>query len=58
MAGWKETLIDILKLTDEVKGLSKDVDRLEEKFNSVDRRVVRLETMVEIAQNQNRVKAD
>lgn len=49
MAGWKELLLDMLKLTDEVKRLNKDIDRLEGHVVDVDKRVVRLETLVEVA---------
>jgi phage shock protein A len=49
MTGWKELLLDILKLTDEVKRLNREVERLEDHVVGVDKRVVRLETMVEIA---------
>ena len=48
MAGWKELLLDTLKLTDEVKRLNRDIERLESHVVDVDKRVVRLETMVEI----------
>lgn len=49
MAGWKDLLIDILKLTDEVKRLNQSVDRLQGHVIDVDKRVVRLETLVEVA---------
>jgi hypothetical protein len=49
MTGWKELLVDILKLTDEVKRLNRDVERLQDHVVGVDKRVVRLETMVEMA---------
>ena len=52
MAGWKELLLDTLKLTDEVKQLNRDIERLDQHVVDVDKRVVRLETMVEIAQHQ------
>ena len=48
MAGWKELLLDTLKLTDEVKRLNRDIERLESHVADVDKRVVRLETMVEM----------
>lgn len=50
MAGWKELLLDTVKLTDEVKRLNRDIERLDRHVVEVDKRVVRLETMVEIAQ--------
>lgn len=52
MAVWKELLLDMLKLTDEVKRLNKDIDRLEDHVVDVDKRVVRLETLVEVAKIQ------
>lgn len=50
MAGWKELLIDVLKLTDETKRLNQDIDKLQSHVVDVDKRVVRLETLVEVAQ--------
>jgi hypothetical protein len=55
MAGWKELLIDVLKLTDETKRLNKDIDRLQSHVIDIDKRVVRLETLVEVAKYQNRL---
>ncbi len=52
MAGWKELLLDTLKLTDEVKRLNRDIGRLDQHVVDVDKRVVRLETIVELAQLQ------
>ena len=52
MAGWKDLLIDILKLTDEVKRLNQSVDRLQGHVIDVDKRLVRLETLVEVANMQ------
>jgi len=49
MSGWKELLIDVLKLTDETKCLNKDIDKLQTHVVDVDKRVVRLETLVEVA---------
>ena len=56
MGNWKDLLIDMLKLTDEVKRLNRSVERLEFYTGEVDKRLVRLETIVEIAtaQQQNR----
>ncbi len=54
MAGWKDLLIDMLKLTDEVKRLNQDIDRLQAHVVEVDKRVVRLETLVEIAKHQSK----
>jgi len=50
MSAWKDLLLDTLKLTDEVKRLNRDIERLESHVIGVDKRVVRLETMVEISQ--------
>lgn len=55
MAGWKELLIDVLKLTDETKRLNSDIDRLQSHVIDVDKRVVRLETLVEFAKYQTRI---
>ena len=50
MPGWKEILVDMLKLTDEVKRMNREIERLESHVVGVDKRVVRLETIIEIAQ--------
>lgn len=55
MAGWKDLLLDMLKLTDEVKRLNRDIERLETHVINVDKRLVRLETMVEIAERQRQL---
>jgi hypothetical protein len=55
MAGWKELLIDVLKLTDETKRLNSDIDRLQSHVIDVDKRLVRLETLVEVAKYQTRI---
>ena len=52
MGGWKDLLIDILKLTDEVKRLNKNIERLESYTIDMDKRIVRLETVVELSQAQ------
>ena len=52
MAGWKDILMDILKLTDEVKRLNTLTEKLSNRNVEIDKRVVRLETMVEIGQKQ------
>ncbi len=52
MAGWKEILIDVIKLTDEVKLLNQKTELLSERTISIDKRVVRLETIIEIAEKQ------
>jgi len=52
MAGWKDILIDVIKLTDEVKRLNQKSELLSERSISIDKRVVRLETIIEIAEKQ------
>jgi hypothetical protein len=52
MAGWKDILLDLLKLTDEVKRLNVQTEKLSDRTVEIDKRVVRLETMFEIAQEQ------
>ncbi len=52
MASWKDLLIDVLTLTDEVKRLNRQTEALAERTIDIDKRVVRLETMVEIAQKR------
>ncbi len=52
MAGWKDILIDVLKLTDEVKRLNEKTELLSERTIAIDKRLVRLETIVEIAEKQ------
>lgn len=55
MASWKDILMDVLTLTEEVKRLDASTEKLSERTIDIDRRLVRLETMVEIAQ-QNRLR--
>jgi len=52
VAGWKEILIAVIKLTDEVKNLNQKTELLTERTISIDKRVVRLETIIEIAEKQ------
>ena len=52
MAGWKDILIDVLNLTDEVKRLNQKSELLSERTIAIDKRVVRLETIIEIAEKQ------
>ncbi len=52
MAGWKDILIDVIKLTDEVKRLNQKSELLSERTILIDKRVVRLETIIEIAEKQ------
>ena len=49
MAGLKDMLLDVLRLTDEVKRMNRDIERVEATLIDVDKRVVRLETVIEIA---------
>lgn len=49
MASWKDILLDVLKLTDEVKRLNSTTEKLSERTIDMDKRLVRLETMVEVA---------
>lgn len=58
MGSWKELLIDMLKLTDEVKRLNKDVERLDAHVFDVDKRVVRLETIVEMAKGSKQLETE
>jgi hypothetical protein len=58
MAGWKQLLIDVLKLTDETKRLNSDIERLQSHVVDVDKRVVRLETLVEVAKYQTRLAGE
>ena len=52
MANWKDILLDVLKLTDEVKRLDNLTEKLADRTLDIDKRVVRLETMVEMAQKK------
>jgi hypothetical protein len=52
MAAWKNLLIDVLKLTDEVRRLDRTTDQLLERTIDLDKRLVRLETMVEVARQR------
>ena len=52
MAGWKEILLDMLKLTDEVKQLNQQTEKIAERTIEIDRRVVRLETIIEIKETK------
>jgi len=50
MAGWKDLVLDIIKLTDTVKILNDRTEKLSAQTYEIDKRVVRIETLVEIAQ--------
>lgn len=49
---------DVIVLSNEVKGLSDEVRLLDGLLHDVDRRVVRVETILEIAQKQKLLPAD
>ena len=52
MGTWKDLLIDMIKLTDEVRRLNRSVERLDSHSFDMEKRIVRLETIIEIAQGQ------
>lgn len=52
MASWKDILVDVLTLTDETKKLNRDIERVESLLTDVDRRLIRVETVVDIASLQ------
>ena len=52
MATWKDILLDTIKLTDEVKRLNTQTEKLSDRTIDLDKRVVRLETLVEVAKYQ------
>jgi hypothetical protein len=45
----------VMGLTEKVEGLTKDVDAIGTELRSVDRRVVRLETIIELTRNDGAV---
>ena len=49
MAGWKELVLDIIRLTDTIQRLNDRAEKLTDQTNDIDKRVVRLETLVEVA---------
>lgn len=53
MASWTDILVDTLKLTDEVKKLNGLTEKLSDKTIDLDMRLVRLETLVEVAKYQS-----
>jgi len=50
VATWKDILIDVLKLTDEVRRLDSTTTQLAQHTLDLDKRLVRLETMAELSQ--------
>ena len=55
MSSWREMLMDVIKLTDTVSTLNRDVEKLDNILRDVDKRVVRLETALEFS-GQNPIK--
>lgn len=56
MAGWREMLMDVIKLTDKVSTLNRNVEKLDNILRDVDKRVVRLETALELSNRPSSVK--
>jgi hypothetical protein len=54
MSGFTDLLMDLIKLTDSVKALDAKTERLSERTIDIDKRVVRLETFVEIGQGRQK----
>lgn len=52
MSSWKDLLLDTLRLTDEVKRLNQETQKLSDQTLDINKRVVRLETIIEIAGQQ------
>ena len=46
-------LKDVLKMRDDLDRLSKNVDKLATAANDIDKRLIRIETMVEIAEKRS-----
>ncbi len=57
-ADFLSILKDSIKLTDSVERLNDAVGGLKDDVHSIDKRLVRLETMVEISQNQRKLEKD
>ena len=49
MSGLTDLLMDLIKLTDAVKSLDAKTETLSQRTIDIDKRVVRLETLVEVA---------
>ncbi|HEX7917741.1 hypothetical protein [Rudaea sp.] len=47
-----KVLKDVLRMRDDLDRLAKNVDKLANVANEIDKRLIRIETMVEIAQRQ------
>ncbi len=54
MANWKDILLDTIKLADEVKRLNVQTEKLSDRTIELDKRLVRLETLVEVAKYSSR----
>ena len=52
MASWTDILLDTLKLTDEIKKLNGLTEKLSDKTIDFDKRLVRIETLVEVTKYQ------
>lgn len=52
MSSFTDLLMDLIKLTDSVKALDAKTEKLSERTIDIDKRVVRLETFVEVGQGQ------
>ncbi len=49
-------LKDVLRMRDDLDRLSKNVDKLANAANEIDKRLIRIETMVELAEKRNAVQ--
>ena len=54
MSSFTDLLMDLIKLTDSVKALDAKTERLSERTIDIDKRVVRLETFVEVGQGRQK----
>lgn len=52
MANWTEILLNTLKLTGEIQKLNRLTEKLSDKTIEMDKRLVRIETLVEVAKHQ------
>jgi hypothetical protein len=49
-------LKDVLRMRDDLDRLSKNVDKLANAANEIDKRLIRIETMVELAEKRNAIQ--
>ncbi len=56
MANWTDILLNTLKLTDEAQKLNGLTEKLSDKTIEMDKRLVRLETLVEVAKYKSQPK--